>query len=275
MIFERPSQGVGQERKIFQQVCNLYVCNFADLRSSLQARGSNLLVLRGNPQDVLPRVWKDWNITRLCFEVDTEEYAKDRDIKITEAAKQAGAMTTLGILPFHSKPLMIRSMVSMCFLELELTDPHRTFCLSGIEVVTCMSHTLYDTKDVVAKNGGKPPLTYKGFEKAITSLGPPSAPVADPPANLPPIDASSKGTDSSETGVPSLSDLGYPDDASTDIKVRMSSRYPIAHLRLATLLSQASFLPQQAIWVSGGLSGMQSVCVKYNGLQSMTRSFVC
>ena len=83
-----------------------------------------------------------------------------------------------------------------------------------------MSHTLYNTKDVVAKNGGKPPLTYKGFEKAITSLGPPPAPVADPPAKLPPIDASSKGTNGSDTGVPSLADLGYPDEASTDIKVR-------------------------------------------------------
>ncbi len=63
----------------------------ADLRSSLKARGSNLLVLRGNPEEVLPKVWKDWKITRLCFEVDTEEYAKKRDAKIKAAAKAAGA----------------------------------------------------------------------------------------------------------------------------------------------------------------------------------------
>jgi cryptochrome len=62
----------------------------ADLRSSLKARGSSLLVLRGNPQEVLPKVWKDWQITRLCFELDTEEYAKERDSKITAAAKAAG-----------------------------------------------------------------------------------------------------------------------------------------------------------------------------------------
>ena len=65
-------------------------CVAADLRSSLKARGSNLLVLRGNPQEVLPKVWEDWRITRLCFEVDTEEYARDRDSKITAAAKAAG-----------------------------------------------------------------------------------------------------------------------------------------------------------------------------------------
>ena len=67
----------------------------ADLRSSLKARGSNLLVLRGNPQEVLPRVCKDWQITRLCFEVDTEDYAKERDAKVTAAAKKAGAARAL------------------------------------------------------------------------------------------------------------------------------------------------------------------------------------
>ena len=67
-------------------------CNCTDLRSSLKARGSNLLVLRGNPQEVLPKVWKDWQITRLCFEVDTEDYAKDRDAKITAAAEAAGEL---------------------------------------------------------------------------------------------------------------------------------------------------------------------------------------
>lgn len=65
-------------------------CDCADLRSSLKARGSNLLVLRGKPEEVLPKVWKDWKITRLCFEVDTEEYAKERDVKIKAAAKEAG-----------------------------------------------------------------------------------------------------------------------------------------------------------------------------------------
>ena len=50
-------------------------------------------MLRGNPQEVLPKVWKDWQITRLCFEVDTEDYAKDRDAKITAAAKAAGKLT--------------------------------------------------------------------------------------------------------------------------------------------------------------------------------------
>lgn len=70
------------------ETCYLWAC--ADLRRSLKARGSNLLVLRGNPQEVLPRIWKEWEITRLCFEVDTEDYARERDGKITAAAREAG-----------------------------------------------------------------------------------------------------------------------------------------------------------------------------------------
>ena len=33
--------------------------------------------------------------------------------------------------------------------------------LAGIEVISCVSHTLYNTEDICAKNGGRPPLSYK------------------------------------------------------------------------------------------------------------------
>ena len=68
------------------------MCPHTDLRSSLVARGSNLLVLRGKPSEVLPAVWKDWGITRLCFEHDTEEYARERDTQIRQAAQDAGVL---------------------------------------------------------------------------------------------------------------------------------------------------------------------------------------
>lgn len=40
---------------------------------------------------VLPRVLKDWGITHLCYEVDTEPYAKVRDAAARAAAEAAGA----------------------------------------------------------------------------------------------------------------------------------------------------------------------------------------
>lgn len=184
-----------------------------------------MLVLRGNPQDVLPRVWKDWNITRLCFEADTEDYARERDGKITDAAKQAGEAAcydTPPCVPTHDCSLQHVTLFPRDYLfALEVICAH-----AGIEVVTCVSHTLYDTRDVVAKNGGKAPLTYKGFEKAIAALGPPAAPAEDPPARLPPVDPTARGADSNETNVPSLADIGYPDEASTDIKVSMPHAGP-------------------------------------------------
>lgn len=63
----------------------------ADLHSSLQARGSRLLVLRGQPEEELPRVWRAWGVSRLCFEVDTEEYARTRDRRVCALAAEAGA----------------------------------------------------------------------------------------------------------------------------------------------------------------------------------------
>ena len=88
-----------------------------DLHSSLQGRDSGLLVfsnpclkppsntpayaevhclsrhlqvLKGKPDEVFPRLWKEWGISKLCFEVDTEPYAEQRDTKIRQLAKDAG-----------------------------------------------------------------------------------------------------------------------------------------------------------------------------------------
>ena len=65
-----------------------------DLHSSLQARGSALLVLRGKPEEELPRVWQEWGVQRLCFEADTEEYARPRDARVCELAAEAGSLAS-------------------------------------------------------------------------------------------------------------------------------------------------------------------------------------
>eukprot|EP01137_Pigoraptor_chileana_P026531 Opistho-2@7955 len=69
---------------------NFLLESLRDLDASFIARGSRLLVLRGKPEEVLPRAFKDWNIDKLCFELDTEPYAKFRDGKIKELARAAG-----------------------------------------------------------------------------------------------------------------------------------------------------------------------------------------
>ena len=57
---------------------------------SLHARGSKLILLRGKPTEILPAVMKEWGVSKLCFEADTEPYALQRDAAVREAADAAG-----------------------------------------------------------------------------------------------------------------------------------------------------------------------------------------
>lgn len=98
----------------------------------------------------------------------------------------------------------------------------------GVEVVCPVSHTIFDPRETIQRNKGKPPMTYQSF---IKLLGTPHAPAPAPPSKLPPLgpevnsspgpsaqsQPSAKENTASETGaqlhilpgVPSLSDLGY------------------------------------------------------------------
>ena len=64
-----------------------------------------LFVVRGRPSDVFPKLFKEWGVTKLTYEVDIEPYAVERDSAIDALAKDY-----------------------------------------GIEVVRCVSNTLYDTQ---------------------------------------------------------------------------------------------------------------------------------
>ncbi|XP_057473173.1 (6-4)DNA photolyase isoform X1 [Actinidia eriantha] len=64
--------------------------SLADLDSSLQKLGSRLLVLKGEPSEVLLRCLKEWNIKKICFEYDTEPYYQGLDIKVKNYASATG-----------------------------------------------------------------------------------------------------------------------------------------------------------------------------------------
>jgi cryptochrome len=117
---------------------------------------------------------KDWAVTKLCFEHDTEPYALKRDAAMKEAAEQA-----------------------------------------GVEVANPVGHTLYDSAALIERNGGKPPLTYKAFEKLMKDVGAPAAPLIDAPHQLPPVHAAAGMAD---TGVPTTAELGYDGAATTTLK---------------------------------------------------------
>ncbi|KAI9934135.1 hypothetical protein ASPWEDRAFT_104592 [Aspergillus wentii DTO 134E9] len=49
-----------------------------------------LWVVREAPQTVLPKLWKQWKVTHIVWEKDTDAYARDRDQTVIQMAEKAG-----------------------------------------------------------------------------------------------------------------------------------------------------------------------------------------
>ncbi|KAM3966799.1 cryptochrome 2 isoform 2-T2 [Aphomia sociella] len=61
-----------------------------DLDSSLRKLNSRLFVVRGQPADVLPKLFKEWGTTVLTFEEDPEPYGRVRDYNIMSKCRDVG-----------------------------------------------------------------------------------------------------------------------------------------------------------------------------------------
>lgn len=61
-----------------------------DLDCSLKKLNSRLFIVRGKPEDVLPQLFKEWKVTKLTYEYDTEPYSLNRDQTVTRLAKEHG-----------------------------------------------------------------------------------------------------------------------------------------------------------------------------------------
>lgn len=97
-----------------------------DVDTSLAECGSRLFVIRGNPVEVLPNLFKKWNITQMSFEVDSEPYSNIRDAVISNLAKE-----------------------------------------NGIEVISRVSHTLYDPRILRGLSSGNVPLLFDEFKEFV------------------------------------------------------------------------------------------------------------
>ncbi|XP_074275944.1 (6-4)DNA photolyase [Silene latifolia] len=139
--------------------------SLSDLDSNLTNIGSKLLILKGEPAQILINCLKQWNIKKLCFEYDTDPYYQALDAKVEKYASSA-----------------------------------------GIEVSSHVSHTLFDPRDIINKNGGKPPLTYKSFLKIAGEPSWACSPVSPGILSIPPV--GDVGT-LQVSLVPTLKELGY------------------------------------------------------------------
>ena len=59
-----------------------------DLNKKLIEKNSRLILLQGRPSELLKEKMIEWKIDLLCFEVDTEPYAKQRDDQIRKLAEE-------------------------------------------------------------------------------------------------------------------------------------------------------------------------------------------
>ncbi|EWM23893.1 6-4 photolyase [Nannochloropsis gaditana] len=171
-----------------------------NLDDNLREIGSRLFVVKGQPAEALPRLFREWGVTKLTFESDTEPYAKVRDRHVCELA--AEHQVHVQTFPSHT-----------------LHDPEAYVArLQG--------------KDV--------PTVYQSFVKLFASMGPvaPVASTVDAKRLPPPALEYLSGQDGKKAGqgnghaggeeieedrtrgddfsVPGLSGIGYPEtDAPT------------------------------------------------------------
>uniref|UniRef100_A0A3B3ZDC6 Photolyase/cryptochrome alpha/beta domain-containing protein n=1 Tax=Periophthalmus magnuspinnatus TaxID=409849 RepID=A0A3B3ZDC6_9GOBI len=74
----------------FFVACRFLLQCLEDLDANLRKLNSRLFVIRGQPANVFPRLFKEWKISRLTFEYDSEPFGKERDAAIKKLAMEAG-----------------------------------------------------------------------------------------------------------------------------------------------------------------------------------------
>lgn len=60
-----------------------------DLDARLRQLDSRLFVIRGQPTDILPKLFKEWNVNELAFEEDPEPFGKERDAAVCTLAQES------------------------------------------------------------------------------------------------------------------------------------------------------------------------------------------
>uniref|UniRef100_A0AAR2KHC2 Photolyase/cryptochrome alpha/beta domain-containing protein n=1 Tax=Pygocentrus nattereri TaxID=42514 RepID=A0AAR2KHC2_PYGNA len=121
-----------------------------DLDTCLRKLNSRLFVVRGQPADVFPRLFKEWNVTRLTFEYDPEPYGKDRDGAIIKISQEFGVET------------IVRNSHT-------LYSPDRW--------LTKTVYPVYVFFRIIEMNSNSPPLTFKRFQAIVNRLELPKKPL--------------------------------------------------------------------------------------------------
>ena len=66
-----------------------------DVDDSLRQLNSRLFVVRGQPADVFPRLFREWNTSLLTFEEDSEPFGREKDAAIRLLAQESGVQVAI------------------------------------------------------------------------------------------------------------------------------------------------------------------------------------
>ncbi|KAM4619422.1 cryptochrome-2 [Polymixia lowei] len=154
-----------------------------DLDSSLRKLNSRLFVVRGQPTDVFPRLFKEWKVTRLTFEYDPEPYGKERDGAIIKMAHEFAVETIIRnshtlynldrIIEMNnnSPPLTFKRFQTIVNrLELprrplpSITQQQMDRCKTQIEDNHDRLYSVPSLEELGFRTEGLPPAVWKGGE---------------------------------------------------------------------------------------------------------------
>lgn len=129
------------------------------------AGSSRLFVVRGKPEEVFPKLFSQWKVTKLTYEYDTEPYSLSRDKAVTTLAEESGVEVVYKVS--HT-----------------LYDTERYHSYTHIWPKILDFHTVVEPsfilRRIIEENNGKTPLTYNSMQAIVKKLGPPKRPISAP-----------------------------------------------------------------------------------------------
>ena len=168
---------------------NFILESLTELQNKLEMMGSQLMVVRGPPEQVLPDLVQQFHVQAIYYEREPAEPIRTADAHVLQAVRN-GTKT-------KSKSTTIGS-----------SAPHNGIMIHGYD-----THTLHPIEQYVALcKDGTAPSTYGGFLKIFQRLQHVPAEVATV-QQVPPLpdgwDDMVRQHYHNQVGIPSLEDLGY------------------------------------------------------------------
>ena len=132
--------------------------SLSDLNSNLMKLNSFLIVLKGDPKSLFQEKFKEWQISLLCYETDTEPYARQRDKEINSLAQ------SMKINTFQA------SSHTLYDLEFLFQANNGKVCLSYTSMLNLMAKVGMPEKPLMEKVGYFNTLPLKKEEYRVPTM---------------------------------------------------------------------------------------------------------